>query len=334
VSPIPYVRAQVVVLAGLVGATGLFDSATLAICCGIASLVWLLLMRQKYLWDVSRTGADKPDHRTRLDNVVVRDAARTLLPMTLLAAVFLLGLVSPLANRDAIYGTVSALVPAATVIWASSLVDWYIILPRISGQLGPRPCQAATEAAQFPFPATWKEATRWWYVHRVAATFAFRVGLSTALAVAIGNISGLHNEARWFAGVAMLLFSGYAISTLSRGVSQIGHAKAIVSETVRVDRRAGRRRKWWPFSKLPPLQFDGRYYVVDIAIESVQLVSAETYEAELLPTPEKFARHPDSVSLANIDAIHQASAKFAGCGGRCSGINWYCIENPRCFEPK
>jgi hypothetical protein len=25
---------------------------------------------------------------------------------------------------------------------------------------------------------------------------------------------------------------------------------------------------------------------------------------------------------------------FSGCKGGCSGINWYCIENPRCFAPK
>lgn len=187
---------------------------------------------------------------------------------------------------------------------------------------------------EFPWPRTWKEVTRWWYVHRIVAAFAFRVGLSTALAVVIGVLSGLHQEARWFAGVAMLLFSGYAISTLARGVNQVGHAKAIVGETVRVDRRAGRRRKWLFFLKLPPLQMRDRYYVVDIAIESVQMVSAETYEEEDLPSPDRFARHPRSVSLANIDAIQPTTAKFTGCDGRCSGVNWYCIENPRCFDPK
>ena len=190
------------------------------------------------------------------------------------------------------------------------------------------------EIAKFPWPDTWKEVTRWWYVHRIIAAFAFRVGLSTALAVVIGVLSGLHQEARWFAGVAMLLFSGYAISTLARGVNQVGHAKAIVSETVRVDRRAGRRRKWLFFRKLPALQMPGRYYVVDIAIESVQLVSADTYEEKDLPRPNKFARHPRTVSLANIDSIQPATTKFTGCSGRCSGVNWYCIENPDCFRPK
>lgn len=334
-SPIPYVRAQVIALAGLIFTAALFDSAALATACGLVALGWLLLMREKYRWDIARTGADVPPHRARLDRVVAVDAVVTLLPTTLFACCLLFGLADPLAGRDAVRGAASALVPAAVVIWASSLVDWYLILPRISGQLGPRPCRAVVEPARFPFPWTWKEVTRWWYVHRVVAAFAFRVGLSTALAVVIGEVSGLDNEARWFAGVAMLLFSGYAISTLARGVGQIAHAKAIVGQTVEVSRRPGRRRKWWPLRKLEALDLDGRFYIVDIAIESVQLIRTEAHETRVLPTPREFTANPDAVvALANVDAIHQSPTKFSGCDHRCSGINWYCIENPHCFEPK
>jgi hypothetical protein len=334
VSPIPYVRGQVAVLAILVAGAGLFDAAILGACCGIAAFAWLLLMREKYRWDLVRTTAAVPPHRARLDRVVAGDTTVTLLPATLLAALFATGIAHPLAGHDAVHGATAALVVAATIVWASSLFDWYLILPRVSGQLGPRPCRSASEVAEFPFPSTWKEVTRWWYIHRVVAAFAFRVGLSTALAVVIGEISGLHQEARWFAGVAMLLFSSYAFSALWHGVGQAGHAKAIVGETVRVEGRPGKRRRLPPFAKLPPLRFDGRYYVVDVAIESIQIVNVESHEAEVLPAPEKFERHPDSVLLPNFDAIHPVKPKFCGCEERCSGINWYCIENPRCFEAK
>ncbi len=333
-SPLPYVRGQVVILAMLIAGAGLFDAALLGVCCGAAAFGWLLLLREKYRWDLTRTEAGVPPHRSRLDRVVAGDTLFTLLPASLLAALFAAEVVHPLSGHAAVHGATAALVVAATLIWASSLFDWYLILPRISGQLGARPCRAASEIPEFYFPSTWKEVTRWWYIHRVVAAFAFRVGLSTALAVVIGEVSGLHQEARWFAGVAMLLFSGYAISTGARGVRQAGHAKGIVSETVRVAHRPPRRRKWLPFLKLEPLELDGRFYVVDVAIESVQLVSAETYEAEALPRPDKFAKHPDEVPLENIKAIQQEPRKFTGCEGRCSGINWYCIENPRCFQVK
>jgi hypothetical protein len=333
-SPIPYVRGQVVVLAILVAGAGLFDAAILGACCGLAALAWLLLLRQKYRRDLIRTAAAVPPHRARLDRVVAGDTLVTLLPATLLAVLFATEVGHPLAGHEAVHGATAALVVAATVVWASSLFDWYLILPRVSGQLGPRPCRSTSEVATFPFPTTWKEVTRWWYIHRVVAAFAFRVGLSTALAVAIGKISGLDQEARWFAGVAMLLFSSYAFSALWHGVGQAGHAKAIVGQTVCVERRPGKRRKLPPFTRLRPLRLDGRYYVVDVAIESVQIVNVEAHEAEGLPEPEKFERHPDSVLLPNVDALHPEKQKFCGCDERCSGINWYCIENPRCFEVK
>lgn len=335
-SPIPYVRGQVVVLGALIAAAGVFDAAVVGLCCGISALVWLLLLREKYRWDLVRLEAtDVPPHRARLDRVVAGDALLALAPATLLAALFAAEGLNPLGGHDAVHGATAALAVAAAVIWASALFDWYLILPRISGQLGPRPCRSAAEVPDFFFPSTWKEVTRWWYIHRVAAAFAFRVGLSTALTVVLGEVSGLHEEARWFAGVAMLLFLSYGFSALWHGVGQAGHAKAIVGQTVEVERRGGKRRKLPPFRKLPPLSFDGRYYVVDVSIESVQLIDVEPHEAETLPRPEKFARHPDrSVLLPNADAIHPTRPKFGGCGDRCSGANWYCIENPRCFEVK
>jgi hypothetical protein len=334
VSPIPYVRGQVIVLGILIAGAGLFDAALLGACCGIAAFAWVLLMRGKYRWDLARTDAAVPPHRARLDRVVAGDTLVTLLPATLFAALFALDLAHPLDGQIAVRGAIAALAITVTVMWASSLFDWYLILPRVSGQLGPRPCRSASQVAEFPFPGSWKEVTRWWYIHRVTAAFAFRVGVSTALAVVIGEISGLQREARWFAGVAMLLFSSYAFSALWHGVSQAGHANAIVGQTVRVARRNGKRRKLPPFTKLPPLRLAGRYYVVDVAIESVQLVKVLPHEAENLPEPEKFERHPQSVPLPDIDAIQPAKPRFSGCEGRCSGINWYCIDNPRCFKVK
>jgi hypothetical protein len=334
-SPIPYIRAQTIALALLIACAALFDATTMALCCGLGGLAWLLLWHAKYRADVHATGAAVPDHRARLDRVVLTDALVGLLSAVLFAAAFVLGGVEPITGEVAVHGAALALAPTALAIWGSSLIDWYVILPRVSGQLGARPCRAAVEPADFPWPNTWKEVTRWWYVHRIAAAFAFRVGLSAALAVVIGDLSGLQEWARWFAAVVMLLlFSGYALSTLARGIRQIGHAKVIVGETVRVDRRPGKRKKWPPFTKLDPLRLDGRQYIVDVAIESAQLISAETHEAKSLPSPEKFARHADEVTLDNVDAIHLAPEKFAGCQGRCSGVNWYCIENPLCFNPK
>jgi hypothetical protein len=331
-SPRPYVRAQVFFLAVLVALAALFDAATLAVCCGSAALAWLVFLHAKYLRDVKKMEAGIPPHRRQLDRIVLGDGLVMLLAATLFAAVFLLGSADPLEGHAAVHDAAVALAPTAGVVWGSSLVDWYLILPRISGQLGARPCRAAFEEEWFTFPWTWKEVTRWWYIHRVIGTLVFRLGLSAAIAAVVAALTGLDLLAEVIASIAMLLFGAYAAATLARGIAQAGHAKAIVGQTVKVDRRGERRRWWQPWRKLEPLQLDGRRYVVDVALESVQLAEVDPREAENLPP--RFEKDFDGVPLSDVNAIHQTSPKFSGCEGRCSGINWYCIENPRCFDPK
>jgi hypothetical protein len=334
-SPIPYVRGQVMVLAILIAGAGLFDAATFASSCGILALAWLLLMRGKYRKDLRINEASVPSHRASLDRAVAGDALAALLPTTILAVLFLTAVVHPLTGYDAVRAVAVALAVVAAAIWASSLVDWYVILPRISGQLGARPCRAAVEEPSFPFPNTWKEVTRWWYIHRAAAAFVFRAGLSAALAAVIGELSGLSTEAQWLAAAVMLIvFNFYNLAAVGRGVSQAGHAKAILGETVRVERRAGHRSPWFPLRKLPPIQLDSHYYVYDVSIEQVQVADIEPKEQPDLPVPVQYEKDPDSIYLTDIDAVRKATTKFRGCENRCSGISWYCIENPRCFEVK
>lgn len=334
-SPIPYVRGQVVVLGLLVVLTAIAGGTVVALACGLFGIGWMLSLRSRYRSDLARVGAATPEHRRRLDRVVAGDALIALVPACVAATVLLALAGEPLLVLGGARGVATALVVTTTAVHASSLVDWYVILPRVSGQLGARPCRAALEEPAFPFPGTWKEVTRWWYIHRAVAAFVFRVGLSAALAIALGELSGLEAEARWLAAAAMLVvFSAYTLAAVGRGVGQAGHAKAILGETVRVERRAGRRSPWFPLRKLPPIQLDSRYYVYDVSIEQVQFADVEPRERDDLPSPPRFETDPDSVYLADVDAVRKANEKFRGCAGRCSGINWYCIENPRCFEPK
>jgi hypothetical protein len=340
-SPIPYVRGQVVALAILIAGTAAFDAANIATYCGIVGLVWLLALREKYHWDLIRAGMTfVPSHRARLDRVVARDALVTLLPMTLFAALFATAIVHPLTGYNAIHGATVALAPAAVIVWGSSLVDWYVILPRISGQLGHRPCRAGEEEEPFTFPWTWKEVTRWWYIHRVVGTLAFRLGLSAAIAAVLTAVTGLELVAHAAAWIVMLTFGAYAVTALVRGsilakqVGQGGHVKGIIGQTVTVERREGRRPWWRLWRKLKPLHLNGRHYVVDVALEGIQLAAVEPREATKLPAPLSFEKDFDSVPIAEANAIRQEPSKFSGCAGRCSGINWYCIENPRCFRPK
>jgi hypothetical protein len=339
VSPRPHVRRQVAALAGLIAVAAAFDAAVLAVWVGVVSMLWLLTMHVKYLRDVAATTSWVPEHREELDRVVAFDPLFTIVPATAFAALFLSGRVQPI-DVPLVHGVASALAPTAAVIWGSSLVDWYLILPRISGQLGHRPCRTAAEEEWFPFPETWREVTRWWYIHRATGTLAFRLGLIFAAGALATSLSDLGLLARLFGWTITFAFGGYAIVTIWRGftlarqVKQAGHVKGIVGQTVTVERRAGERHPWFFWRELSALQFDGRYYVVDVALESIQLVRVEPREEEDLTELPRFEKEVDSLELSDVGALRQGQPKFSGCRGRCSGVNWYCIENPRCFDPK
>lgn len=338
-SPLPYVRGQVIILASLIALIGTLGAAAVALPCGAAALTWCLMLRHKYLRDITGEGAALPPRRAELDRIVATDAVLWLLAALFVCLVFIVHRLDPAQWLLTLKDTALPLTIAGVFVYGSSLFDWYLILPRVSGQLGHRPCRTAEEE-WFTFPSTWKEVTRWWYIHRAVGTLAFRLGLILAVGSLGRALSDFGLLARVFGWTITLAFGAYALATVWRGftlarqVGQAGHVKGIVGQTVTVERRAGRRHPWLPWRKLPVLQIDGRRYVVDVALESIQLARAEPREQENLARLRRFEKDFDSVPLSDVDAIRQAESKFSGCTGRCSGVNWYCIENPRCFDPK
>jgi hypothetical protein len=329
-SPLPYVRGHAVALATLLIASGILGASLLSLLCALGSSAGAALLSMRYRHDVATTGAPIPPHRAKLDQVVANDAVAALAPATLLIVVS--AVVGPSLNGDAAATARVAtgfLVIAAAAIYLSSLTDWYVILPRVSGQLGPRPCR--DRDPRFPFPHSWKEVTRWWYIHRIVATLVFRFLLAAAIAAVLGQFIGFGEEAKILAGLVLGVFATY-VSTLSSAVFQGAQPKVLVGETVIVEPRP--RRQWWPpFSKIHPPELDGRQYVIDVSVEGIHLTAATPRERPDLPKP-RFVREADRLPLVNHDSARLSPNEFSGCAHRCSGISWYCIENPRCFEAK
>jgi hypothetical protein len=329
-SPIPFVRGQAIVLATLLLACSLLGYPVAGLATAIGAALAAIALAVKYRSDVRATETPVPRHRARLDRVVERDAIAAIGAGLLTAAILTgVSLGDSATLRDIGRPTVP-LVIAAFAVYASSLVDWFVVLPRISGQLGARPCR--DEEPAFPFPHTWKEVTRWWYIHRILATVVFRFSLSAALVIVIGEIAGLGTEARWLAAGAMGVFSSYA-AAIPKAVREAGQARVLVGQTVEV---APRRRRWpWRVLASPKVAaFTGRQYVFDVALEGVQLTPTASREDGEPPDPPEFVKHPDRIPLADLDFVKNAETPFHGCSPRCAGISWYCIENQRCFEPK
>jgi hypothetical protein len=318
--------------------------ATLA--CTAAMALGAGVLNFRYRGDLLAAGVKAmPPHRGRLDLIVAGDVRAALVVGGAASAA---ALVFSIEQPNLGIAPASAVLLGATavVILLSSLIDWYVILPRVSGLLGIRPCREPGRDFSRR-PETWREITRWWYIHRIVAALALRFGLSFAVAFTVSHHTAVPHGASVVAGAAVGFLASY-IAAIRSAVWQAGHLTLIVGRTVR--RRDVRRvpkivtlfgkRLRFPFlTDSVAGDFQPREYVYDVALEAVQLASAAKREQEEVPRDNEgnisYERDPAKLLVKDVDAsTPQPAEPLAGCQSRCSGINWYCIENPRCFATK
>ena len=212
--------------------------------------------------------------------------------------------------------------------------------------LGARPCREVEE--QHPrYPHTWRETTRFWLVHRILAVIVLRFGLSYALTYTLHRYIALPFGTEIIGGAALGFAATYEKRIPAAGF-QAGHPSMIVGHTVNhaETRREPRTVRIFKQSVRIPLltkatetgQMSPREWVYDIAVEGVQVVQAHTREGDAVPRDPGgaivYERRPRKIPLRDISGVRPAKTPYHGCRDRCSGINWYCIENPRCFAPK
>jgi hypothetical protein len=342
----PYVRGHAVALALTLLLLALQGPAIAALACTVFAALGALGLYLRYRGDLLAAGVKAvPWQRERLDLIVASDT-RTALAMG--GVVSAIVLIFSMERPNLGLAPVSAVLLGVTaaVILLSSLIDWYVILPRVSGLLGIRPCREPDR--DFPRrPETWREITRWWYIHRIVAALTLRFGLSFAVAFTVSHHTAFPHGASIVAGAAVGFLASYVAAARS-AVWQAGHVTLMVGRTVR--RRDVHRvpktvtlfgkQLGLPFLTNPVVgDFRPREYVYDVALEAVQLASAAKHEQEEVPCDSNgsidYERNPTKLLVRDIDAsAPQPAEPFAGCQGRCSGINWYCIENPRCFATK
>ncbi len=344
-SPDPYVRGQALALAAALVVAAVFGSAIAELACTAAAALGAWILHARYRGDLSTAGVKRvPSHRRTLDLMVAGNVRLVVVVGALSGVVMLFAVKRP----DLGIAPISAVVLAVTaaIILLSSLVDWYVILPRVSGLLGIRPCREPDR--DFPRrPETWREVTRWWYIHRIIAALILRFGLSIAVSIAVAHHIAVPHGSGVVAGAMVGSFAAYVAATPA-AAWQAGHLTLIVGRTVQRREVARVPRTIVVFGRTVRLPFltqgiagphQPREYVFDVALEAVQLGLAEPREQEQVPRDERgailYERNPAKLLVKDIDASRpQPAQPFVGCRGRCSGINWYCIENPRCFKNK
>jgi hypothetical protein len=226
------------------------------------------------------------------------------------------GLGLPLASFEVLVATV----------YLSTLVDWYYILPRVSGLVTEPPCRSSPNRE-------WVSVARNWYLHRWFASMFTIVCIAVflwsvtyyPLIYFMRNVNPTLQLAASLAGpLVVFVVAGFrgdlhqVVQYQQNPIIALGQIVKVYGESFEPPSLADRIRQASPPSRQP------LYYVVDVSVQGMKLKgvrSVTTYGRQpFYPNKEDKIINPK-------DASDQQP--FEGCAESCSGVNWYCDNNAR-----
>jgi hypothetical protein len=154
--------------------------------------------------------------------------------------------------------------------------------------------------------------TRLWYIHRGVAALAQALVWLAVIPVILSRWVDANSVAVIVAvisAVALIYIRG-----LDQPVHHVLHPSFYVGDLVHL--------------LIPGGKVEG--YLVDVSVEGVKI--KETHSGAYTGTrfgPDKHTYKIDSTQLGWIGKNNQP---FHGCDETCSGVNWYCRENPKAYE--
>jgi hypothetical protein len=326
VSPRPFVRAQGVALTITLAAVAAAGQTLIAIVGTAITLVIWLALRLAY----RRKRSGQPVHPSTL---VRHDLDRLVDKVTVVSVLVPIGVIvarvivcwSPLSGVSAIVAAISIVLITGGLFW-SSLVDWYWVLPRVSGMLGARPCRRGDSSQQTPV-TSWDVVTSLWYGHRTASAITVILGAGGLTGAIIGATSSAA-DADPTVTKALAILAGvvpFVAGTIMKRVP-LGFAEAIrptftVGTTYAVP---GATHTRW----VVDVSLEGPG-TVDVAEHRLRFMDRRSHDQSQFGAP----KHDRVVPLKDLDKESTQQATFADCAnGTCCGINWYCVENVRFAE--
>jgi hypothetical protein len=259
-----------------VAALALLGSAPFALGLAVSLLVWSVAMGVTYL---SSRRANRPAFRPGEVTVLLAWLVGAGVPGTV-AAVVAFGSVLDVRSPStlAFSLTIGPLAAFLTIMFASSLVDWYYTTPRLSGLVREPPCRS-------PNDDVWLRLTGIWYAHRWFTAFAVVAGIT----IALGALTGIA-----FYLLVMALLETWDVGTAKEPIAAL--AASLGGLAVMVGGWLRAFASWFPGDygnalrrvstlALHPPYAVGRYvavrpaagaakkgYVLDVAVEGIKLV--------------------------------------------------------------
>jgi len=263
-----------------------------------------------------RVGRESPPHRQRLDRIVVIQWVGSSFTGLLVALACAHWGVEPLTTTHQLVDALLIGLCAGSVgVFLSSLVDWYVILPKVSGLSGPAPCELAESGA-------WKYTTCIWYFHRALATalvYLVVIGIPSYMS----NVTSGQEIYAWAALATILaVLGGYILRGMFVAVWFFLKPPVLVGDQIFVQ---------------VPQEGDGdvemrrqRAYVLDVSIQGAgyKILDAGRYVRGKFT--DKSDGNVPNHKLAAAKAVRNSDPPI--CAQGCTGVNWYCRCNPKAYD--
>jgi hypothetical protein len=220
-----------------------------------------------------------------------------------------------------------ALAGLSATIYLSNLIDWYYVLPKLSGLVCPPPCRSSSNQK-------WRTVARRWYANRWATTVACLIWGGVAIAGAFyyllfGSLKvGAGAAAVQWAGSIATSFTGLLTITLLVGsridlylyLAPIFNPSFGIGDLVEDQTESPARASLFNLRARPSRPL---YYVVDVSLQGAKVkrvTGNKAYGGEVFgPNKGTIMKYASATN----------PQRFEGCSEECSGVNWYCDNNVR-----
>jgi hypothetical protein len=196
-------------------------------------------------------------------------------------------------------------------IYLSTLVDWYYVLPRVSGLVCRPPCRSRSES-------DWITVTRVWMAHRWLTTVLGPI-VSGALMIGAFVYYSTSYIGAMDAKTQVTLVAGSFAAALLGAVVGVGLQFSLLislDEILNPTRIIGQL-----------VRYRGRqHYVVDVSLQGTKL---NPVEGTAKYGGEPFRRKKGELVKWKDVTVDPTLPPFQGCDRMCSGVNYYCDNNWR-----
>jgi hypothetical protein len=244
--------------------------------------------------------------RRRLDRIVRTQLGAIL---ALGSAIAVVGGASEYAPLRQTSPSVKAIVIGAVVgvgtVYVSSLLDWYWIMPRVSGVVGPAPCEHSGHER-------WAGLTNVWFFHRAVATSVV-IGILAGVPAFIAGHSGSDGTAWALLGAALAVGYSSVNTGVRTALSFAFNAPIHVGDIIRV--RVN-----------PEDAYLQDAYVVDVSIQGLKYRVLGRDGAD----PPRFSYKGEQLSMEELLHTRRNPGAQSPCrsAAMCQAVNWYCHRNP------